>query len=101
MLVALTEDQEFFRETTERFLVEHAPPDAVRALRDDPVGFDPAYWRRGAELGLDLAARRTRTHGGGTHQRRRPGRPEPGGLRVRAPRRARAAAAHQHRRVGA
>ena len=40
MLVALTEDQEFFRETTERFLVEQASPDTVRALRDDPAGFD-------------------------------------------------------------
>ena len=65
MLVALTEDQEFFRETTERFLVELVPPDALRALRDDPAGFDPAYWRRGAELGwtsflVDEA------HGGGS-----------------------------------
>jgi len=51
MLVALSEDQEFFRQTTERFLVQFAPPDALRALRDDPVGFDPAYWRQGAELG--------------------------------------------------
>jgi alkylation response protein AidB-like acyl-CoA dehydrogenase len=65
MLVALTEDQEFFRETTERFLVELVAPDAVRALRDDAAGFDPAYWRRGAELGwtsflVDEA------HGGGS-----------------------------------
>jgi alkylation response protein AidB-like acyl-CoA dehydrogenase len=65
MLVALSEDQEFFRETTERFLVELVPPDAVRARRDDPVGFDPGYWRRGAELGwtsflVDEA------HGGGS-----------------------------------
>jgi alkylation response protein AidB-like acyl-CoA dehydrogenase len=65
MLVALTEDQEFFRETTERFLVELVPPDALRALRDDAAGFDRAYWRRGAELGwtsflVDEA------HGGGS-----------------------------------
>jgi alkylation response protein AidB-like acyl-CoA dehydrogenase len=51
MLLGLSEDQEFFRETTERFLAEHAPADAVRALRDDEAGFDPGYWRRGAELG--------------------------------------------------
>jgi alkylation response protein AidB-like acyl-CoA dehydrogenase len=51
MLLGLTEDQEFFRETTERFLTEQVPPDALRSLRDDPAGFDPAYWRRGAELG--------------------------------------------------
>ncbi len=51
MLLGLSEDQEFFRETTDRFLAEQAPPDAVRALRDDATGFDPSYWRRGAELG--------------------------------------------------
>ena len=41
MLLGLSDDQEFFRETTERFLVEQVPPDALRALRDDPAGFDP------------------------------------------------------------
>ena len=51
MLLNLSEDQEFFRETTDRFLSELVPPDAVRALRHDATGFDPAYWRRGAELG--------------------------------------------------
>ena len=65
MLVALTEDQEFFRETTERFLVELVPPDAVRALRDDPVGFDPGYWRRGAELGW-TSLLVDEAHGGGS-----------------------------------
>ncbi len=65
MFVALSEDQEFFRGTTARFLREHAPPDAVRALRDDPAGFDAGYWRRGAELGWTslLVAEE---HGGGT-----------------------------------
>ena len=51
MLLDLSGDQEFFRETTERFLAEQVPPDVVRSLRDDPAGFDPVYWRRGAELG--------------------------------------------------
>lgn len=46
-----SEDQEFFRETTARFLDEFMSPQSVRALREDPVGFDPEYWRRGAELG--------------------------------------------------
>ncbi len=65
MFVALSEDQEFFRETTARFLTEQAPPDALRALRDDPAGFDPGYWRQGAELGWTslLVAE---AHGGGT-----------------------------------
>ena len=51
MLLAPTTDQEFFRETTARFLAAHAPVDALRRLRDDPVGFDPRYWQQGAELG--------------------------------------------------
>lgn len=51
MQLQLTSDQEFFRDTTARFLDAHAPVDAVRALRLDERGFDPALWRRGAELG--------------------------------------------------
>jgi len=65
MLLGLSEDQEFFRETTERFLTERVPPDAVRALRDDPTGYDPAYWRQGAELGWTSLLVGER-HGGGT-----------------------------------
>ena len=51
MLLGLTDEEEFFRETTERFLAEHAPADVLRAARNDPAGFDREYWRRGAELG--------------------------------------------------
>jgi alkylation response protein AidB-like acyl-CoA dehydrogenase len=65
MLLNLSEDQEFFGETTDRFLTELAPPDAVRALRDDPIGFDPDYWRRGAELGW-TSLLVSEEHGGGT-----------------------------------
>ena len=65
MLLDLTEDQEFFRETTARFLTEQVPPDALRSLRDDPAGFDPAYWRRGAELGW-TSLLVGEEHGGGT-----------------------------------
>jgi alkylation response protein AidB-like acyl-CoA dehydrogenase len=65
MLLNLSEDQQFFRETTERFLSEQVPPDAVRALRDDPTGFDLTYWRRGAELGW-TSLLVDEEHGGGT-----------------------------------
>ena len=51
MLLELTADQEFFRETTGRFLDAHAPAEQLRRRRDDPAGFDREYWRRGAELG--------------------------------------------------
>jgi alkylation response protein AidB-like acyl-CoA dehydrogenase len=65
MLLGLTDDQGFFRETTARFLAEHAPADTLRAARDDPDGFDPAYWRSGAELGW-TSLLVGEDHGGGT-----------------------------------
>ncbi len=65
MLLSLSPDQEFFRETTERFLTEQMPPSEVRGLRDDPAGFDPDYWRRGAELGW-TSLLVDEEHGGGT-----------------------------------
>ena len=65
MLIAPSEDQEFFRETTERFLVEQVPPDVVRGLRNDPAGFDRGYWRRGAELGW-TSLLVDEAHGGGS-----------------------------------
>ena len=51
MLLELSSDQEFFRDTTAKFLSAYAPVDAMRRLRDDPAGFDRDHWRRGAELG--------------------------------------------------
>lgn len=51
MQLQLSSDQELYRDTTARFLRQHAPVEAVRALRDDPVGFDPELWPRAAELG--------------------------------------------------
>ena len=51
MELVLTPDQEFFAETTAKFLEDKASPTDLRALRHDPAGFSPAYWRQGAELG--------------------------------------------------
>ncbi|MGH8994768.1 MAG: acyl-CoA dehydrogenase family protein [Acidimicrobiales bacterium] len=65
MLLTLSPDQAFFRETTEKFLVQQMPPNEVRQLRDDPVGFDPGYWRRGADLGW-TSLLVDEEHGGGT-----------------------------------
>jgi alkylation response protein AidB-like acyl-CoA dehydrogenase len=65
MLLERSPDQEFFRETTARFLDDQVPADELRRLRDDPDGFDRTYWRKGAELGWTsfLVAE---THGGGS-----------------------------------
>jgi alkylation response protein AidB-like acyl-CoA dehydrogenase len=51
MELALSDDQEFFRGTTRKFLGSECPIPKVRALRDDPAGFERDYWRQGAELG--------------------------------------------------
>src|SRR3974377_473210 len=52
MDLELSADQELFAETTRRFLEQECPIGEVRRLHDEvPSGFDPAYWRRGAELG--------------------------------------------------
>ena len=47
----LTDDQKLFQDTTARFLTDPAPLPAVRALEDDPVGFEPEWWQQAAELG--------------------------------------------------
>ena len=65
MLLTLSADQDFFRETTARFLAAHAPVDALRRLRDDAAGFDRDIWRRGAELGW-TSLLVTEEHGGGS-----------------------------------
>jgi alkylation response protein AidB-like acyl-CoA dehydrogenase len=51
MLLDLTPDQDFLRQTTAKFLSNEAPVAEVRRLRDDPGGFDRKYWQRGADLG--------------------------------------------------
>ena len=51
MRPVLSDDQEFFRSTTARFLDELVPPAELRRLRDMATGFERDYWRRGAELG--------------------------------------------------
>jgi len=61
----LDSEQEFFRETTARFLEDQAPVATLRALRADPVGFEPDYWRRGAELGW-TSLLVSEDHGGGS-----------------------------------
>jgi alkylation response protein AidB-like acyl-CoA dehydrogenase len=47
----LTPEQALFRDTTRSFLEKESPLTRVRELAGGPVGFDPEWWRRGAELG--------------------------------------------------
>jgi alkylation response protein AidB-like acyl-CoA dehydrogenase len=65
MLLELTPDQEFLRETTAKFLGNEAPVSEIRRLRDNPDGFDRDYWRRGADLGW-TSLLVSEDHGGGS-----------------------------------
>ncbi len=49
--VTLTDDQQFFRETTDRFLSSKCDIAEVRRLVGTVDGFDRGYWSQGAELG--------------------------------------------------
>ena len=51
MELTLTDDQEFFRDTTVRYLTTECPLTTVRSLASSADGFDRSYWRQGAELG--------------------------------------------------
>lgn len=51
MHLELTEDQEFFRETTRRFLESETPLTTVRALYESVDGYDDGWWKRACELG--------------------------------------------------
>jgi alkylation response protein AidB-like acyl-CoA dehydrogenase len=46
-----SEDQEFFRDTTRKFLESEIPIGIVRKLADHPAGFERSWWQRGAEMG--------------------------------------------------
>jgi alkylation response protein AidB-like acyl-CoA dehydrogenase len=65
MLLELTDDQEFFRQTTAKFLEDQVPVAELRRLRHDPAGFDARYWKRGAELGW-TSLLVSEQHGGGS-----------------------------------
>ena len=49
--LTLNEDQEFFRETTRKFLEAEVPLTTVRELYDVAEGYDSGWWRQAAELG--------------------------------------------------
>lgn len=51
MEVTLTDDQQFFRDTTDRFLASKCDIAEVRRLVGTDDGFARDYWRQGAELG--------------------------------------------------
>jgi alkylation response protein AidB-like acyl-CoA dehydrogenase len=51
MELELSSDQEFFAETTRKYLEDRADVTSLRALRNDEQGYDLAYWQQGCELG--------------------------------------------------
>lgn len=65
MEVALNDDQEFFRQTTRRFLATECPISKVRELAGMESGYEDGYWRQGAELGW-TSLLIPEEHGGGS-----------------------------------
>nr|MDT0666924.1 acyl-CoA dehydrogenase family protein [Micromonospora sp. DSM 115978] len=65
MDLELAPDQELLRDTTRSFLRASVPLTAVRALADDPSGFDRSWWKAGAELGW-TSLLVSEDHGGGS-----------------------------------
>lgn len=65
MTVHLSADQDLLVSTTRKYLRATAPVETLRALRDDPVGYEPDYWKSGAELGW-TALLVAEEHGGGS-----------------------------------
>lgn len=65
MLLRREPDQEFLRDTTARYLADRCSPSALRALRNDPAGYDAEIWRAGLELGW-TALLVAEDHGGGS-----------------------------------
>jgi alkylation response protein AidB-like acyl-CoA dehydrogenase len=61
----LSDDQELFRDTTRQFLVDQVPLTTVREWADLPSGYDPGWWKRGAELGW-TSLLVSEAHGGGS-----------------------------------
>src|SRR4051794_35676496 len=51
MRLDLSEEQEFLRETTRRFLENEAPLTAIRQQFDSPEGFARDWWARASQLG--------------------------------------------------
>ncbi len=51
MELQLTDDEQLFLETTQRFLEDKSPVAELRARRHDPMGYDPTFWEHGVQLG--------------------------------------------------
>ena len=65
MEVTLTDDQQFFVDTTTRFLGTECPISEVRRLAETTDGYEDRYWRQGAELGW-TSLLVPEQHGGGS-----------------------------------
>jgi alkylation response protein AidB-like acyl-CoA dehydrogenase len=63
--LALTEEQDFFRDTARKFLEAESPLSSVRALWEGSDGFERDYWHKAAELGW-TSAFVPDVHGGGS-----------------------------------
>jgi len=63
MDLALTPEQELLRRTARDFMTRRSPPEFVRRMRGDPVGYDAAQWREAEQLGWAQLAHDTEAGG--------------------------------------
>src|SRR3954447_6990163 len=49
--ILFTDERELLRDTSRRLRETHSDLTQVRAVVDDPLGFDREMWRRGADMG--------------------------------------------------
>jgi alkylation response protein AidB-like acyl-CoA dehydrogenase len=61
----LTDDQTLFRDTAVSFIEAELPVSGTRELHDDPIGYDPSWLRKSAELGW-FAMMVPEAYGGGS-----------------------------------
>lgn len=52
MDLGFTDEQQMLREAVRDLCAKYGDPEAIRALEDDPVGYDPAFWQELAAMDL-------------------------------------------------
>jgi alkylation response protein AidB-like acyl-CoA dehydrogenase len=52
MDISFTDEQEMLRESIRKLLDRYSPPEVVRELENDPVGYKPELWEEMASIGL-------------------------------------------------
>jgi len=63
-----SDDQKQLRDQARRYLAEHSPPKAVRAVLEGEAAYDKALWKGLAEMGFLGSASQSRKRSAGRAQ---------------------------------